>query len=108
MKFYKEPEPMECLAGDTLPEFHIKVIGAASQTGLTLLLRVIPVSNPDSIACTKYGTASENGFTVQLNGADTMHLKGAYYLDFIVEDNTAAKHKKIRGVLVVHRSGKGA
>ncbi len=97
---------MECLAGDTTPTFHIKVTGS-DLSGLSLRLLVIPVTKPDTVKISKIGTAVEDGFTVLLDSADTSRLDGAYYLDFVV-DGSGRRYKKIRGILTVKRSGRGA
>lgn len=106
MKFFKEIDSMECLAGDTTPTFHIRVTGSEI-TGLSLHLLVIPVTKPDSVKISKTGAPTEDGFTVRLDSADTSRLDGAYYLDFVV-DGSGGRYKRIRGVLSVRRSGRGA
>lgn len=105
MKFFKELDPMECLAGDNIPTFRVRVTGS-ELAGLSLRLLVIPVANPDKVKLSKTGTAAEDGFTVRLDSTDTSRLDGAYYLDFVV-DGGGSRYKKLRGVLTVRRSGRG-
>ena len=105
MRFFKELDPMECLAGDTTPTFRVRVTGS-DLSGLSLRLLVIPVTKPDTVKISKIGTAVEDGFTVLLDSTDTSRLDGAYYLDFVV-DSGGSRYKKLRGVLTVRRSGRG-
>lgn len=108
VKFYKCMKPMECLAGDTLDRFHVKVNGAEDLTGMSMRLLVISEKDPDKIVLKKNGEAVDDGFTVQLTTEDTAALCGVYYLDFVITGADGNHYKKLRSVLTVRRSAKGA
>lgn len=108
VKFYKCISPMECLAGDTPEQFHVKIIGQTNLAGLSMRLLVISERNPDKIVLQKVGTSVDDGFTVQLATSDTAALSGVYYLDFVISGTDGQLYKKLRGVLTVKKSARGA
>lgn len=99
---------MECLAGDTLDRFHVKVTGTQELAGMSLRLLVISEKDPDKIVLSKNGEAVDDGFTVQLTTEDTAALCGVYYLDFVITGADGKRYKKLRSVLTVRRSARGA
>ena len=99
LKFYDTIPDMECLQGDTLPTFEI-TLNEDAPAG-TLYLVVTKNSDPTRIIIQKEGTAADEGFTVNLDGSDTVRLgEGTYWLDFFLISSGKC-YKKLRGRLCV-------
>lgn len=108
IRSYQLINPMECLAGDTPDQFHVRIIGQTELSGLSMHLLVMSEKNPDKIVLQKTGTPVEDGFTVQLTTQDTAPLCGVYYLDFVIAGTDGRLYKKLRCVLTVVKSARGA
>ena len=97
VRFYNEISDMECLQGDTLPEFHISIENASDFSGLSMILESLDF--PEQAVLTKSGTASDGGFTVRLTSEDTQNLSGVYRFHICLTDNNGLKYKKIEGTM---------
>lgn len=106
MKIYTEIPDMEILAGDTAPTVHFTVTGT-SLSGLTASASIVSVSKPNTVLKTAACTATEDGFDLTIPAADTAGLDGDYYVDVTIS-GTGIKYKRIRGLLIVRKSARGA
>ena len=106
MKIYTEIPDMEILAGDTLPTIQITVTGA-SLSGLTAAAAIVSVQKPNAVLNTIACTSSETGFELTVPATATAGLDGEYYLDVTIS-GTGIQYKRIRGLLIVRKSARGA
>ena len=107
-KFYKEFEPMECLQGDTLPEFYVPVENAENCSMCMILENTaIPGSIVLSRTCSiKSASDDSEGhtittFAVQITSEDTKTLSGTYRLTFWLTDENNLTYVKLTGTLTV-------
>ncbi len=102
IKFYKEFDPMECLQGDTLPEFYVPVEDAEN-CSMCLILENIAISGSRILqrACEKTVQEDTVVFSVQLTSEDTKTLAGTYRLTFWLTDENNRTYVKLTGTLTV-------
>lgn len=107
MKFYNKLPDMECLSGDTLPAFHVKV-GGADLSGCTMQLILAHRHSPNTAALVKDCTAEAGGFAVQLTSEDTEKLtEDTYLLHFRLTAPNGIDLRKLAGELYVHSVPRG-
>lgn len=101
MRFYNKLPDMECLSGDTLPAFHVKVEGA-ELSKLSMQVILADSRSPNVAVLSKECTATSDGFTVQLTSEDTSRLtEGTYIIHFRLDENGLSMRKLV-GELYVH------
>lgn len=101
MRFYNKLPDMECLSGDTLPVFQVKVEGANAST-LSMQVILANSKTPNIAALVKVCTATSDGFAVQLTSEDTSKLtEGTYIIHFRLDENGLSMRKLV-GELFVH------
>lgn len=110
LSFFDKIPDMECLQGDTLPSFEVKIDDDlyAQLTGndppeSAMYLLVSKKSDPARALVQKKATLDTVGeqFVVELNGTDTATLlEGSYVLNFVL-DIEGAHFKKLTGNLYV-------
>lgn len=101
-KFYKEFEPMECLQGDTLPEFYVPVEDAENCSMCMILENTaFPGSRVLQRACEKTVEEDTVTFSVQLVSEDTKNLAGMYRMTFWMTDENNLTYVKLTGTLTV-------
>jgi hypothetical protein len=100
MKFYKKLPDMECIVGDTLPEFNIFVDGETSLSGCTMQLILADSKAPETAVICKECTAISGGFKVILTSEDTSNLTGGtvYFMHFRLIKN-GQSYRKLFGCL---------
>lgn len=108
MIFYDKLPDMECLSGDTLPDFTISVESYDSLEGCRMQLILAKFNTPDVCALCKECDAIEGGFTVQLDSSDTSKLsEGAYDAHFRLLTPDGRSYRKLFGSLYVHTAAQG-
>ncbi len=110
MYFYEKMQDMECLAGDTLPIFNVEVeVGSGdSIEGCSMYLILARAETPQIAVINKECTATENGFSVQLDSNDTIELiEGTYDMHFNLISTGGSSYRKLLGQLYVHTAAKG-
>lgn len=107
MKYFDSLPDMECLSGDTLPEFHISPkTGNFDGCGMELILS--KEKSPATAVVCKKCTSDVDGFKVQLTSYDTENLiAGDYMLHFRMVDVKGLSHRKLVGRLHVIKAAKG-
>lgn len=108
MIFYDKFPDMECLSGDTLPDFTISVDSEGSLAGCKMQLILANSHTPDICAVCKECTLTDDGFTVQLDSFDTKKLAEDTYdihLRLITPDGKS--YRKLSGSLYVHTAAQG-
>lgn len=108
IKFYKKLNPMECLQGDTLPEFYVPVEDTENCSMCAILENTsIPGSVVLSRTCSiKSASDDSEGhtvttFAVQITSEDTKTLSGTYRLTFWLTDENGRTYVKLTGTLTV-------
>lgn len=102
MRFYNKLPDMECLSGDTLPAFHVKVEGA-ELSKLSMQVILADSRSPNVAVLSKECTAASGGFAVQLTSEDTSRLtEGTYIIHFRLDDQNGLSMRKLVGELYVH------
>jgi hypothetical protein len=99
-RLYREAQRMQCMAGDTLPEFHIFTdLDNEQIMGCTMALIIEPLSSPGAAAltkqCARYSEDDRHGFWVQLMTEDTAALIGTYRMHFVMTDANAVQYRKL-------------
>lgn len=108
MKFYDTFPDMECLSGDTLPEFSVEVETADELGECSMQLIVSKNGASGTAALTKNCVLTETGFAVQLNNIDTTNLgKGDFLLVFSLTDANGNDYRKLCGRLSVRSLSSG-
>lgn len=103
MIFYDKFPDMECLSGDTLPDFTISVESGDSLESCRMQLILAKVNTPDVCAVCKECDLVEGSFTVQLDSSDTSKLsEGAYDMHFNLISPDGKSYRKLFGSLYVH------
>lgn len=99
---------MECLQGDTLPEFYVSVEDAENCSMCAILENpAIPGSVVLSKTCSiKSASDDSEGhtvttFAVQITSEDTKTLSGTYRLTFWLTDENNLTYVKLTGTLTV-------
>lgn len=106
-KFYDDLPDMECISGDTLPNFIVHVTANESIEGCTMQLVLSTTRDPFTAVITKECEPIDDGFKVNLDSADTGALpEGKYYLHFVLIDTSGLTHKKLCGTLYVRAAPK--
>lgn len=109
MRFYDVLPDMECISGDTLPEFEVSVETAESLDDYSMELILSQEGSPEDPVICKECTRTDKGFTVQLDSADTGTLrKGTYFMHFRLFDENGKSYRKLAGSLYVRASAKGS
>ena len=100
MKFYKKLPDMECIVGDTLPEFNVFIEGETSLSGCTMQLILADSKTPETAVICKECTAISGGFKVILTSEDTTNLTGGtvYFMHFRFIKN-GLSYRKLLGCL---------
>ena len=107
MKYYDELPEMECLAGDTLPLFHISP-KTGSFDGCRMELVIAGEKTPTTPLICKECKADSTGFNVRLTSEDTSLLaEGCYDLHFRLIGREGLSYRKLAGKLVVHKAAEG-
>lgn len=107
MKFYDKLPDMECLSGDTLPVFHVKVEDT-DLTGCTMQFILADSGSPGTAVLSKACTSETDGFAVQLTSEDTSSLtEGTYFMHFCLTDANGYNFRKLAGLLYVHSVPEG-
>lgn len=102
IKFYEEISPMECMQGDTLPEFYIPVENAENCSMCMILENTaFPGSRVIQRACEKTVEEDTVTFAVQITSEDTKTLSGTYRLTFWLTDENNLTYVKLTGTLTV-------
>lgn len=108
IKFYEEISPMECMQGDTLPEFYVPVEDAENCSMCMILENTaIPGSVVLSKTCSiKSASDDSEGhtvttFAVRITSEDTKTLAGTYRLTFWLTDENNLTYVKLTGTLTV-------
>lgn len=108
MIFYDKLPDMECLSGDTLPDFTISVDSEGSLEGCRMQLILANSHTPDICAVCKDCTLTDDGFTVQLDSSDTKKLaEDTYDIHFRLITPDGKSYRKLSGSLYVHTSAQG-
>ena len=108
MRFYEKLPDMECIIGDTLPEFNISVDGETSLSGCTMQLIVADSKAPETAVICKECTAVTGGFKVILTSEETALLSGetVYFMHFRLIKN-GLSYRKLRGCLTTKSAPEG-
>lgn len=108
ISFYDRLPDMECLSGDTLPEFIIEIEGDIP-AGSTLQLILARSDDPTDTVVVKEAAKTAEGYKVQLTSDDTLALyEGVYFITFrLSDDNTGLRYLKLRGSLYVRATAQG-
>lgn len=102
IKFYEEISPMECMQGDTLPEFYVPVENAENCSMCMILENTaFPGSRVLQRACEKAVEEDTVTFSVQLTSEDTKNLAGMYRMTFWLTDENNLTYVKLTGTLTV-------
>lgn len=108
MIFYDKIPDMECLSGDTLPDFTISVESEESLTGCRMQLILADSHTPDRCVLCKECTPTEDGFSVQLDSSDTKGLtEGTYNIHFRLITPDGKSYRKLSGSIYVHTAAQG-
>lgn len=108
MIFYDKLPDMECLSGDTLPDFTISVESEDSLEGCRMQLILAKANTPDVCAVCKECDPVEGGFTVQLDSSDTSKLsEDTYDMHFRLISPDGKSYRKLFGSLYVHTAAQG-
>lgn len=106
MRFYSRLPDMECLSGDTLPAFHIRVSGA-DLAGASMQLILARREAMTAAVLVKECTAESGGFIVQLTSEDTSALiEGTYSIHFRL-DVSGLSFRKLAGEIYVRKVPNG-
>lgn len=103
-------QEMECLAGDTLEAFTVKVEDdgeAVDISGCTMHLIAAKYEKPAETILEKECSLTEDGFTVALTSEDTAGWMGDYGLHFVLYDGAGLAYRKLAGILHVYPVPKG-
>ena len=104
MKFYQELQMMECLQGDTSPEFSVEVENADDCTMDLILENIENIGVPVlQKRCAKVASEDVIIFSVRLTSEDTKQLSGLYRMHFHMTDENNLEYAKIVGKLNVRR-----
>ena len=106
IQFYQKLPEMECLAGDTLPEFLIRT-SLDDVSGCTMQLIIEDQKTPGAVALSKNCSLSDEVFHVQLTSEDTAGLLGVYRLHLCMTDSGGLKYRKLAGTLIVRQTALG-
>lgn len=110
MTFYSKIPDMECLSGDTLPEFEVEVeVGDGGDlSGCSMQVIVAEFDQPQTAVICKDCTPTETGFSVTLTSEDTSKLKEKTYdIHFRLVDQAGNSYRKLFGTLYVHTAARG-
>lgn len=108
MIFYDKIPDMECLSGDTLPDFIVSVESEDSLTGCSMQLILANAHTPDKCVVCKECTLTDDGFTVQLDSSDTSKLaEGTYNIHFRLITPDERSYRKLFGSLYIHTAAQG-
>ena len=108
MIFYDKIPDMECLSGDTLPDFTISVESEDSLAGCRMQLILADSHTPDRCVLCKECTPTEDGFSVQLDSTDTKSLpEKTYNIHFRLLTPDGRSFRKLSGSLYVHTAAQG-
>lgn len=108
MTFYDKLPDMECLSGDTLPDFTISVESEDSLAGCRMQLILAKSNTPDICVVCKECSLIECGFRVQLDSNDTRKLtEGTYDIHFRLITPDGVSYRKLAGSLYVHTAAQG-
>ena len=108
MIFYDKLPDMECLSGDTLPDFKISVESEDGLDGCRMQLILAKFNTPDVCYVCKECDLTEDGFTVQLDSSDTSKLsEGTYDMHFRLISPDGKSYRKLFGSLYVHTAAQG-
>ena len=100
LTFYDRIPDMECIQGDTLPVFEISVDGNHDSGSMVLL--IAPKNDPTRAAAEIKGSATKNGFAVQITSRETSLLtEGTYLLVFCLVSSDGLCYKKLAGFMRV-------
>ena len=102
--FFSQAPPMRGYTGSTFPEFRISV-SDKDLTGCTMEVQLENRYNPGQVkfhkSCTYYSESGEEGYTVQLDSADTADLSGTYTMYFVLTDANDNNFYNLVGILEV-------
>lgn len=103
MIFFDKLPDMECLSGDTLPDFTISVESEDSLVGCRMQLILANSHTPDICAVCKECTLTDDGFSVRLDSSDTKKLaEETYNIHFRLITPDGRSYRKLSGSLYVH------
>lgn len=108
MIFYDKLPDMECLSGDTLPDFTISVESEDSLEGCRMQLILAKFNAPEICVVCKECKPIKSGFTVRLDSSDTSKLtEGTYDMHFRLTTPDGRSYRKLAGSLYVHTAAQG-
>lgn len=108
--FYDKMPDMECLSGDTLPEFEVdvEVDSGGSLSGCSMQVIVARSDEPQTAVICKSCEQTESGFAVTLTSEDTSRLgEYSYDIHFRLIDPDGNSYRKLFGRLYVHTAARG-
>ena len=108
MKFYEKLPDMECIVGDTLPEFNISV-SDENLSNCRIQVILADSKNPETAVLCKECTAVTGGFKVILTSEDTANLTGGttYFMHFRLINSDGLSYRKLHGCLIARAVPKG-
>jgi|GEM_PF-686363 hypothetical protein rflaF_05894 len=103
MIFYDKLPDMECLSGDTLPDFTISVDTDNDLSGCRMQLILARSNAPETCVVCKECDPVKGGFTVRLESSDTVKLgEDTYDMHFRLIAPDGKSYRKLAGSLYVH------
>lgn len=108
MIFFDKLPDMECLSGDTLPDFIISVESEDSLEGCRMQLILADSHTPNICAVCKECALTDDGFRVRLDSSDTKKLaEETYNIHFRLITPDGRSYRKLSGSLYVHTAAQG-
>lgn len=103
MILYDKIPDMECLSGDTLPEFMIYVESDSGLEGGGMQMILAKSNAPNICILSKVCEPVEGGFSVQIDSDDTSNLtEGAYEMHFCLTAPGGKMYRKLSGSIYIH------
>ena len=104
IRFYHKLPDMECLAGDTLPAFVVRIEGDEASNG-TMKMILSRSDQPDTPVIIKECVYKADGFKVQLTNDDTSALsEHIYIICFVYRSDEGTEFRKAAGKIYIHAS----
>lgn len=108
MIFYDKLPDMECLSGDTLPDFTISVDSDNDLSGCRMQLILARYNAPETCVVCKECKPINGGFTVCLESSDTVKLgEDTYDMHFCLITPDGKLYRRLAGSLYVHTAAQG-